>query len=507
MVHLSPRFSPITLRAAHPGLVATLASSFAIAAALGGCGSDDDDTTSTAGQGGSSAAKGGAAGGSAKAGRGGASGSAGRSDAGRDNAGEAGDAAGGKGGGGKGGRGGSAGVGGTQAGHGGEPLGGSGGTTAGTSSAGEPGEAGAGAQPGIIIDPDSFDGKEVFRHDTFGDEVFWTGTLRINEAIQAALDPVTALGLGLKVDADALPPGILDTADLTAPATTVALIGLGAVVGVKGHVDSAGNLTSVGITCALCHSSVDNSVMAGIGSRVDGQANHDLDPGAIIALSPGLAGNQAALDVLNSWGPGFYDPRWNQDGINHPVVIPSIYGLAEVPMETYTGDGPVSYWNSYVAVTQMHGQGQFFDPRIDVAVLYTPDLVTPKLPSLFDYEVSLLAPAVPASAFDADAATRGQALFEGSAQCSTCHKGPALTDAGEALHAAAETGMDPITASRSATGRYRTTPLRGLLANGPYFHDGSAATLADVVSHYDTALTLGLTPEQQADLTEYLKSL
>jgi hypothetical protein len=347
----------------------------------------------------------------------------------------------------------------------------------------------------------------VFRYDTFGDEVFWTQTLRLNEAIQAALDPTTALGLGLKVDADALPAGILATADLTDPATTVALISLDAVVGVKGKVDSNGNLTSVGVTCALCHSNVDDSVMHGIGHRVDGQRNGDLDPGAIIALSPGLAGDQAALDVLNSWGPGFYDPRWNEDGINHPVVIPSIYGLDGVPVETYTGDGPVSYWNAYVAVTQMHGQGDFFDPRIDVAVAYDKDLVTPKLPSLFDYEVSLAAPAVPASSYDADAAARGEALFNGAATCNTCHSGEHLTDAGTKLHAATETDMDPVTAMRSATGAYRTTPLRALLANAPYFHDGSAATLADVVTHYDTALSLGLTSDQQSDLVEYLKSL
>jgi len=347
----------------------------------------------------------------------------------------------------------------------------------------------------------------VFRFDTFGDDVFWTQTLRLDEAIEAALDPTTALGLGLKVDADALPPGVLETADLSSPATTVALIGLDAVVGVKGKVDARGHLTSVGITCALCHSNVDDSVMHGIGRRVDGQANHDLDPGAIIALSPGLAGNQAALDVLNSWGPGFYDPRWNEDGINHPVVIPSIYGLKDVPLETYTGDGPISYWNAYVAVTQMHGQGQFFDPRVDVAVIYDPDLVTPKLPSLFEYEVSLAAPPVAASAYDAAAAERGAALFAGAARCSTCHTGATRTDASTTLHAATETGMDPVTAMRSATGRYRTTPLRALLANGPYFHDGSAKTLAAVVAHYDTALSLGLTADQQADLTEYLKSL
>jgi mono/diheme cytochrome c family protein len=318
-----------------------------------------------------------------------------------------------------------------------------------------------------------------------------------------------ALGLGLKVDAAALPEGILETADLMDPATTVALIGLDAVVGVKGTVDSSGNLTSVGVTCALCHSDVDDSVMDGIGMRVDGQANHDLDPGAIIALSPGLADNQEALDVYNSWGPGMYDPRFNQDGMNHPVVIPSIYGLKDVPLGTYTGDGPVSYWNAYVGITQMGGIGDFFDPRIDVSVAYDQDMIRPKLPALFDYQMSLEAPAPADGSFDEAASERGEALFEGDvAKCSTCHMEPAHTDIELMIwHAPDETGMDPITAQRSATGMYRTTPLRGLLANGPYFHDGSAETLDDVVEHYDTALALGLSAAQKADIVEYLKSL
>jgi mono/diheme cytochrome c family protein len=264
---------------------------------------------------------------------------------------------------------------------------------------------------------------------------------------------------------------------------------------------------SVGITCALCHSDVDDSVMDGIGSRVDGAANRDLNPGAIVALAPGLADAEEALAVLNSWGPGFYDPRWNQDGINHPVVIPPAYGLEGVPLETYTGDGPVSYWNAYVAVTQMHGQGSFYDPRIDVAVVYDNDRVTPKLPALFEYQMTLEPEPPSADAFDADAAERGDALFNGDAQCSSCHMGERFTDAHLTLHAPEETGMDATYAERTATGMYRTTPLRALLAHPPYFHDGSAATLADVVEHYDTTLDLGLSADEQADLVEYLKSL
>jgi hypothetical protein len=358
-----------------------------------------------------------------------------------------------------------------------------------------------------LIDPSSYDGRWVFRFDTFGNEAYWTDQLRLNEAIHAALDPMTALSLGLKVDADVLPEGILETADLTDPRTTVALIGLDAVVGIKGTVDDGGNLVGVGITCALCHSDVDDSVMDGIGSRVDGAANVSLDAGAIVALAPALADQEDALSVLKSWGPGFYDPRWNQDGINHPVVIPPAYGLEGVPLETYTGDGPVSYWNAYVAVTQMHGQGNFFDPRIDVAVAYENDRVTPKLPALFEYQMSLEPEPPPAGTFDADAAERGSALFDGAARCSTCHLGERYTDAHVTLHAPEETEMDPTYANRSATGMYRTTPLRALLAHPPYFHDGSAETLEEVVVHYEGALGLELTAEAQADLVEFLKSL
>jgi hypothetical protein len=281
---------------------------------------------------------------------------------------------------------------------------------------------------------------------------------------------------------------------------------MNAVVGVMGTVDSDMNLTSVGITCALCHSDVDDSVMEGIGVRIDGAANRDLDPGAIIALAPGLAEMPDALEVYNSWGPGMYDPRFNQDGMNHPVLIPPIYGLADVPLETYTGDGPISYWNAYVGITQMGGIGNFFDPRIDVAVLYDQDMVNPKLPALFDYQVSLAAPEPDESQFDSAAAARGQELFEGAATCSTCHMGETYTDA-PVLHAPGETGMDATTAERSATKMYRTTPLRALLVHPPYFHDGSAETLADVVAHYDAQFELGLSADQQADLVQYLNSL
>ncbi len=350
-------------------------------------------------------------------------------------------------------------------------------------------------------------GKDIFRYDTFGNETFWTDTLRLQEAISTAVDPTTALSVGLKVDADALPPGILKTADLKSPATTIALLKLNAVVGVKGTVvskDGKDVLTRVGITCALCHSTVDDSVMPGIGHRLDGRPNLTLNPGAIIALSPAL--DAAKKAVYNSWGPGKYDPRYNQDGKNGPVVIPPAFGLAGVRQATFTGDGDISYWNNYVAVTQMAGHGSFHEPRLGIAVeAKGEDLVKPKLPALRAYQHSLAKPAPPAGSFDAAAAGRGRVVFTGTGRCATCHAGTTFTDG--KLHAAAETGMDPAYAARSATKKYRATPLRALWVHAPYFHDGSAASLAAVVDHYDTTLKLKLSADQKKDLVEYLKSI
>jgi mono/diheme cytochrome c family protein len=355
-------------------------------------------------------------------------------------------------------------------------------------------------------------GKEIFRFDTFGDETFWTDTLRIHEVIQTAVSPLTALAVGLKVDADAVPPGTLESADLDDPATTVALLKLNAVVGLQGTVETIGGndmLTRVGITCALCHSTVNNSVQPGIGQRLDGWPNRDLDPGAIIALSPAVTPEQKA--VYNSWGPGKYDARFNFDGQNDPAVIPPAYGLAGVNSVTFTGDGDrPAYWNRYVAVTQMHGHGSFSEPRLGITVNNTdgtPDLVEAKLPALEAYQLSLTAPAPPAGSFDAEAAGRGRLVFEGQGLCATCHSGETFTDANTLLHEPSEVPTDPTHAERSATQMYRTTPLRGAWQHPPYFHDGSAATLADVVERYDAASGLGLTVEQKADLVEYLKSL
>jgi mono/diheme cytochrome c family protein len=353
------------------------------------------------------------------------------------------------------------------------------------------------------------EGRQIFRHDTFGDERLWTDTLHMNEVIESAVDPTTALSVGLKVDSEVLPAGLLQSADLHSPATTVALIKLNAVVGLKGTVVTEGGrdrLTRVGITCALCHSTVDDSVMPGIGKRLDGWANTTLNPGAIIALSPALTPQQKA--VYNSWGPGRYDPRFNLDGRSTPLVIPPAYGLRGVSLATFTGDGDIRYWNNYVAVTQMGGQGSFVDARIGVdrqLPAGTEDLVAPKLGALRDYQVSLAAAAAPAGSFDATAAQRGRTVFEGAGRCASCHQGDRRTE--EKLHAPAEVGTDGAYASRTATKRYRTTPLRGLFQHAPYFHDGSARTLEAVVDHYVTVLGLHLTPGQRTDLVEYLKSI
>jgi hypothetical protein len=352
-------------------------------------------------------------------------------------------------------------------------------------------------------------GQDTFRHDTFGDEAFWTDTLRMHEVIESGISPATALAVGLKVDAEAVPAELLAEADLDDPGTTVALLKLDAVVGLHGEVatvDGRDTLVSLGVTCALCHSTVDNSVAPGIGRRLDGWANRDLDPGRILSLSPALQ-DPAVQAVLTSWGPGKYDAYWNHDGLNEPTVIPPAYGLRDVALETFTGEGEVSYWNAYVAVTQMHGQGNFSDPRLGIAITANPDRVTPRLPDLKAYQLSLNAPRPPSGSFDPVAAARGRLVFEGTGRCADCHAGPALTDANERLHLPDETGMSPILAQRATTGRYRTTPLRGAWQHAPYFHDGSAATLADVVEHYDSYLLLGLTPAQKVDLVEYLKSL
>jgi len=365
-------------------------------------------------------------------------------------------------------------------------------------------------------------GQQTFRYETFGDETKWTDTLQMQTVISTAVDPKTALSVGLKVDATALPAAVVQgiqdgSVDLTSPATTIALLKLDAVVGIKGTVTTAADgtdtLTRVGITCALCHSNVDNSFAPGIGARLDGQPNLDLNPGAIIALSPVLTADQKA--VFSSWGPGKYDPRYNLDGQNGPAVIPPAYGLNGIHAITATGDGSdIAYWNRYVAVTQMGGHGTFSEPRTGVSVTNgTDDLVTDKLPDLQTYQLTLTAPPPLAGSFNPDAAARGKAVFEGQGNCASCHSGPLFTDADSKLHDPGEVVSEPEPngapgyASRSATKMYRTAPLAGVWQHAPYFHNGSAATLDDVVATYNSKKSLGLTEAQSADLVQFLKSL
>ncbi|HSC07690.1 MAG TPA: hypothetical protein VLD59_12765 [Steroidobacteraceae bacterium] len=368
-------------------------------------------------------------------------------------------------------------------------------------------------------------GQAIFRYDTFGDEQLWTNVLRMHDVI-ATVPPATALAVGLKVDVEALPRAVTvalraGEVDLTDPAVTVELLRLNAVVGVQGTVNDLGQLTSVGITCALCHSSVDNSFAPGIGRRLDGWANTDLNVGAIVALSPTLDAPTKA--EFSAWGPGKYDPRHHAfDGTNLlslntpsvPIVIPPIYGLKGVGFETFSADGPISYWNSYVGVGQMGGHGTFHDPRIGLFITQTPDRVTPKLPALLDYQLSLRTPEPPGGSFNKEAARRGKHLFRNEAGCASCHQSPNLTDVLSGptptvpfLHDPSEVGTDPAYATRTATRQYRTTPLRGLWQHAPYFHDGSAPNLLAVVNHYDQLFALNLSAEQKADLVEFLKSL
>ena len=370
------------------------------------------------------------------------------------------------------------------------------------------------------------EGREIFRFDTFGDEQLWTDVLRMHEVLPS-VDPMTALSVGLKVDVEALPAQVVAAlrsgdVDLTDPAVTIELLRANAVGGVKGTLDEAGHLTSVGITCALCHSTVDDSLTGGIGKRLDGWANTDLNVGAIVALSPSPLLDDLR-DEFRAWGPGKYDPRHHAfDGTaliplntpSVPIVIPSIYGLQGVGFETYTADGPISYWNQYVGVGQMGGHGSFSDPRIGLSITQTPDLVTPKLRALLEYQLSLRTPEPVPGSFDRQAARRGRRVFRDEARCSSCHQGSTFTDvlsgrSGDrpVLHEPAEVGTDATYALRSATKRYRTTPLRGLVHHPPYFHDGSAADLPAVVDHYDAQFGLNLTDDQKSDLVEYLKSL
>lgn len=394
------------------------------------------------------------------------------------------------------------------------------------------------------------EGKKTFRYDTFGDQSWWGGTLELHQAIEGAnlggvgpgVSPKTALAVGLKVDIDALPPQ-LEAAlrggrvDLDDPTTTLTLLEDNAVVGVTGFFDGQGALRSIGIQCALCHSTVDNSFAPGIGHRLDGWANRDLNVGAIVALAPNLApiadllGVDVAtvVKVLKSWGPGHFDAElildgkaFRPDGGDAAVLIPPAFGLAGVNIHTWTGWGSVPYWNAFVANLEMHGQGAFVDPRLDDAsqfpiaaregfghVRNEPDLITRKLAALQFYQLSIPAPRPPRGSFDASAAERGKAVFSGAGKCSTCHVPPLYTEPGWDMHTPSEICIDDFQADRAPDHRNRTSPLRGLWTHtkGGFYHDGRFATLQAVVQHYDECMNLGLTVQEQSDLVQFLKSL
>jgi mono/diheme cytochrome c family protein len=346
-------------------------------------------------------------------------------------------------------------------------------------------------------------GRTVFRDETFGNEVFWTDTAGLLTAINDGIQPMEALALGLKVDMDRLNLPKFLAGNPFAVSGTRELLRQNAVVGLRAQFEG-NRITRIGITCALCHSTVDNALLPGIGHRLDGWPNRDLEVGKILSMLPGFTAEQKA--VFRTWSAGMYDPRFNFDGRSTPLVLPPAYGLERVTNETYTAEGPISYWNAYVAVTQMHGQGNFSDPRLGISISHEPDRVTPLLRALRAYQHSLRTPPAPGASVNRGAAQRGKVVFDAS--CARCHVDGNLTDNNQGvLHEPAETGMDPAYAARTATRRYRTTPLRGLWAHPPYFHDGSARTLDDVVNHYDRVLRLELTAQQRGDLREYLKTL
>jgi hypothetical protein len=417
------------------------------------------------------------------------------------------------------------------------------------------------------------DGRTTFRFDTFGDEAFWGGTLQLHQAIKGAalggvgpgISPSTALSLGLKVDLDALPQPLINKlkqgkVDLNDPATTVALLKLNAVVGLQGFFQGD-NLDSIGITCAVCHSTVDNSLTFGVGHRLDGWANHDLDVGKIVAAAPNLSpfttllgvSDATVRTVLNSWGPGKFDaelildgkafnPQQITDGVvtgtNVPgaTLIPNAFGLAGYNQHTWTGAwGSIPYWNAFVGNLEMHGIGRFFDPRLNNAAKFPiaaangfadlphidpdQDRITKKLPSLHFYQLAIPAPAPqPGVDFNVAAAARGDELFSGKAGCNNCHVEPLWTEPGWNLHTPAEIGVDSFEADRAPDGVYKTMNLAGIFVRengvfmnpankGRYYHDGRFKTLLDVVNHYNTHFSLGLTNQEKLDLVEYLKSL
>ena len=394
------------------------------------------------------------------------------------------------------------------------------------------------------------EGRQIFRYDTFGDQAFWGDALKLHQAIAGAslggvgpgVGPGTALAVGLKVDVDALPASLRQhlaagKVDLNAPATTLALLQLNSVVGVTGFFNQQNRLTSLGIQCALCHSTVDNSFAPGIGHRLDGWPNRDLNVGAIINLAPDVSPLTNALQVdeatvrtvLQSWGPGKFDAEllmdgkaFRPDGKPAATLLPAAFGLGGVNLHTYTGWGSVPYWNAFVANLEMGGSGRFYDPRLNDTNTFpvaarlgfgnvqdSQDLITPKLAALQFYQLALPVPKPPSGSFDAASAVRGKSLFEGKANCASCHVPPLFTEPGWNQHTPAEMGIDDFQANRSPDKHYRTTPLGGLFTRtkGGFYHDGQFETLLDVVNSYNSRFSLGLTSQESHDLVEYLKSL
>jgi hypothetical protein len=394
------------------------------------------------------------------------------------------------------------------------------------------------------------EGQQVFRFETFEDQTFWGDALRLHQAIEGAkfggvgpgLSPKAALGVGLKVDVDTLPASLIEQlkqgkVNLDDPATTLALLKLNSVIGVTGFFNPDGSMKSVGIQCALCHSTVDNSLTQGIGHRLDGWANRDLNVGDIVSLAPNLQPfadllgvDQATVrKVLESWGSGHFDAElaldgkaFRPDGKTSAVLIPPAFGLAGVNLHTWTGWGSVTYWNAFVANLEMHGKGTFFDPRLDDAAQFpvaakagfghvknVPDVITPRLASLHFYQLAIPAPPPPKGTFDEDAATRGAAVFNGTGRCSSCHVPPLYTEPGWNMHAPNEVCVDSFQADRAPDKRYRTSPLNGLWTHtkGGFYHDGRFSTLLDVVNHYDSCFSLSLSDQEKADLVQFIKSL
>ncbi|HEV2756528.1 MAG TPA: hypothetical protein VG318_12230 [Actinomycetota bacterium] len=395
-------------------------------------------------------------------------------------------------------------------------------------------------------------GQRVFRHSTFASEGFFGDALQLHKAVVgekfggvgAGVSPETALAVGLKVDSEALPGSVKKAlaageVDLKDPATTVALLQMDAVVGVKAHFDEDGDATSMGVTCALCHSDVDDSFAPGIGRRLDGWPNRDLDVGTILSLSPNLepvadylhTDVDTVKTVLTSWGPGKFDAglfldgkAFRPDGSSAATLLPPAYGLAGVNLHTFTGFGSVPYWNAFVGNLEMHGKGNFYDPRLDDAEQFplaaeyrlghvtaspSEDVITKHLPALQFYQLAIPAPKPPAGSFDAEAAARGKVVFNSKAQCATCHVPPLFTEPGHNIHPPSDIGIDSFQADRSPEHGYRTTPLKGLWSHtkGGFYHDGRFETVRDVVDHYDSFMDLGLTESEKEDLVQYLMSI